>query len=457
MRKIGVLLSCLALLLGLCSCGGNDSDAVTVQSVASITGGGYIGAYNRFAGIVSARSETVIKKDDDRIIDEIKVEAGDHVEKGQVLFTYDTQAMQLSLEKAQLEVEQMQGNIKSLEAQKASLEKSRAAASAADQLDFTLEIKDIEAQLLEAQYNLSLKQKELEKLQAATDEGQVTSPVEGVVQSINADGSSGDSGDGSDSQAFMTLMETGEYRVKGTVNEYNRSLLEEGAKILVRSRTSDETWSGTVTKIDWDNPIKRQNNNYYSDSGSDTMSTSSNYPFYVDLDKTDGLMLGEHVYLEIDNGQTTQQDGIYLPAYYLNEIDEEQGTAWVWAANKRGKLEKRTVQIADYAEDQDCWLVTGGLAEDDLLAVPDDTLREGMRTQEYDPNAEPEPADMGGETDGMIGGDESGGIDNADDAGQMDAEAGDAEPVTGDGETDIATGEADPGDAPVDEAEGAVG
>ena len=105
MRKIGVLLSCLALLLGLCSCGGNDGDAVTVQSVSSITGGGYIGAYNRFAGIVSARSETVIKKDDSRIINEIKVEAGDHVEKGQVLFTYDTQAMQLSLEKARLEVD----------------------------------------------------------------------------------------------------------------------------------------------------------------------------------------------------------------------------------------------------------------------------------------------------------------------------------------------------------------
>lgn len=455
MRKIGVLLSCLALLLGLCSCGGNDGDAVTVQSVSSITGGGYIGAYNRFAGIVSARSETVIKKDDSRIINEIKVEAGDHVEKGQVLFTYDTQAMQLSLEKARLEVEQMQGNIKSLEAQKASLEKSRAAASAADQLNFTLEIKDVEAQLLEAQYNLSLKQKELEKLQAATDEGQVTSPVEGVVQTINAGGSSGNSGEGSDSQAFMTLMETGEYRVKGTVNEYNRSLLEEGAKILVRSRTSDETWSGTVTKIDWDNPIKRQNNNY-SDSGSDTMSTSSNYPFYVDLDETDGLMLGEHVYLEIDNGQTAQQEGIYLPAYYLNEIDKEQGTAWVWAANKRGKLEKRTVQIAEYAEDQDCWLVTDGLAEDDLLAVPDDTLREGMRTQEYDPNAEQKPADTDSETDGVTGGSEDG-TDTANGVGQMEADTGDVEPVTGDGETDISTGEADPGDMPADEAEGAVG
>ena len=275
------------------------------------------------------------------------------------------------------------------------------------------------------------------------------------MQSINADGSSGNSGEGSDSQAFMTLMETGEYRVKGTVNEYNRSLLEEGAKILVRSRTSDETWSGTVTKIDWDNPIKRQNNNY-SDSGSDTMSTSSNYPFYVDLDETDGLMLGEHVYLEIDNGQTAQQEGIYLPAYYLNEIDEEQGTAWVWAANKRGKLEKRTVQIAEYAEDQDCWLVTDGLAEDDLLAVPDDTLREGMRTQEYDPNAEQKPADTDSETDGVAGGSEDG-IDTANGVGQMEADTGDVEPVTGDGETDISTGEADPGDMPADEAEGAVG
>ena len=100
--------------------------------------------------------------------------------------------------------------------------------------------------------------------------------------------------------------------------------------------------------------------------------------------------------------------------------------------------------------------MTDGLAEDDLLAVPDDTLREGMRTQEYDPNAEQKPADTDSETDGVTGGSEDG-IDTANGVGQMEADTGDVEPVTGDGETDISTGEADPGDMPADEAEGAVG
>ena len=93
--------------------------------------------------------------------------------------------------------------------------------------------------------------------------------------------------------------------------------------------------------------------------------------------------------------------------------------------------------------------MTDGLAEDDLLAVPDDTLREGMRTQEYDPNAEQKPADTDSETDGVTGGSEDG-TDTANGVGQMEAD-------TGDGETDISTGEADPGDTPADETEGAVG
>ena len=97
-----------------------------------------------------------------------------------------------------------------------------------------------------------------------------------------------------------------------------------------------------------------------------------------------------------------------------------------------------------------------GLSQSIFVTVPDDTLREGLRTQEYDPNAEQEPADTDGETDGMTGGSEDG-IDTADGAGQMDADTGDAEPVTGDGETDVSTGEAAPGDMPADEAEGAVG
>lgn len=388
MQKRTGMFFCLVLLLMLCGC--KNTDAVTVESVASITGSGYIGASSRFTGVVAARSETVLQKDENRIIDEIKVETGDCVKKGQVLFTYDTQAMQLSLEKAQLEVAQTKGSITSLEAQKASLEKSRAAAEAAEQLQFTLEIKDIEAQLLEAQYNLSLKEKELEKLQAAMEEGQVTSPVEGIVQSIATEDNGDDMGDAG--QAFMTILETGQYRIKGTVNEFNRAALEEGAAVCIRSRISDAVWHGTVSKIDWDNPVKRANDYTQSE---DDMEISSNYPFYVDLEQVDGLILGQHVYVEVETAQNAQADnGMCLPSYYCNEVDEATGTAWVWAANQRGRLEKRTVQLGEYLEELDCWMITAGLSQEDLLAVPEDGLEAGMQTQVYDPNIAPEEADV---------------------------------------------------------------
>ncbi len=38
------------------------------------------------------------------------------------------------------------------------------------------------------------------------------------------------------------------------------------------------------------------------DQADDTTS-SSTYPFYVTLDSSDGLMLGQHVYIEMDEGQ----------------------------------------------------------------------------------------------------------------------------------------------------------
>ena len=401
MRKHVLFFLCLALLLGLAGCGSGSQDVASVQSVASITGVGYIGMNSRFAGVVAPQSETTITKDPNRVLEEVKVAAGDSVTKGQVLFTYDTDAMQISLEKAQLEVEQTQGTITSLETQKAQLEQSRANAPASDQLSFTLEIKDIETQLLEAQYNLSLKQSELEKLQNSMDEGEVTSPVDGVVQSVKNEGdNSGDGyytpeGDTGSAQAFITIVETGTFKIKGTINESNRSALDVGVPVLVRSRTDESVWHGTITNIDWDSPIQKEND-YYG-SSSDPMTTSSSYPFYIELEEDEGLLLGQHVYIELDAGQDSVSGSICLPSYYLNEIDEANLSAWVWAADKRGRLERRTVQLAEYLADQDSWIVTVGLTPEDLIALSDDALEEGMRTEEYDPNAfydEETPLDM---------------------------------------------------------------
>ena len=386
MQKRHILVLCGILLLSLFSgCGKSNPNTATVESVSSITGAGYLGQNNRFAGVVAPQSETVIKKEAERVISEIKVAVGDNVTAGQVLFTYDIAATQLSLEKAQLELTQTQNNIASLQTQKADLEKSRANAGSAEQLNYTLEIKEIQTQILEAQYNLSTQQQEVEKLQQAVEQSEVTSPVDGIIKTLKTDESSGmESGSSENSDAFITIMQTGTLQITGTINESTRSAFDVGSAVLIRSRVDDQSWKGTITKIDWDSPIEKTNTDY---SSSDPMTTSSSYPFYVELQEDDGLLLGQHVYIEADNGQEDQPEGIYLPAYYLNDIDEQAKTAWVWAANSKNKLERRTLTLGDYLEESDSWLITDGLTLEDLLAIPDDTLEEGMKTEEYDPNA----------------------------------------------------------------------
>ena len=54
----------------------------------------------------------------------------------------------------------------------------------------------------------------------------------------------------------MTLLSTGHYRIKGTINEQNRTSLNEGDAVIVHSRVDEnQTWKGTVSTIDLEHPI----------------------------------------------------------------------------------------------------------------------------------------------------------------------------------------------------------
>ncbi|MEA4964322.1 MAG: HlyD family efflux transporter periplasmic adaptor subunit [Oscillospiraceae bacterium] len=385
MKKLSALLAAAMLLAVLAGCGAQVEGEASVQSVSMICGLGSVGLVDRYAGTVSPRSETEIKKDDSKTVAEIKVAEGDSVKKDQVLFTYDSEAAQLSLEKAQLELEQLNNSVTSLESEKSDLEKEKAKASAAEQLSYTLEIQSTDTSIREANYNIGLKEKEIQKLQDSMENLEVVSPVDGRVQSLNADGGTDSTGN---TLPFMTVMETGDYRIKGTVDEANAGTITEGMAVIIRSRTDDSaTWNGTISSIDFENPVQDSNNNYYvSSSSSDEMTTSSKYPFYVDLQGADGLMLGQHVYIEPDYGQEAEQDAnqICLPSYYLNDVD---GSAWVWAQNDKEKLEKRTVTLGTYDEGADTYVIDGGLSAEDYIAFPDESLQAGMTCVPYDESA----------------------------------------------------------------------
>ncbi len=438
-RILSVLLAAGMLLALLSGCGSNSDVTVSVQSVGLITGTGSVGLMDRFAGLVEAGQTVSVEKDPDMQIKEILVTEGDEVTEGQILFAYDTETITLELEKKQLELEQLNASIETKTAQIESLEKEKKSASKSDQLDYTLQIQELQVDISEAKLNITAKEKEIQRVQKLLENAEVRSTVTGTVQSINQ------TTDGTDENGnplpFMTVSETGSFRVKGTVNEQNMAALSEGTQVTIRSRVDDTvTWTGTVERIDRDNPVKDQNNFYYD--GGDEMTRSSKYPFYVALDSDEGLMLGQHVYVE--PGQIDLDEQLmYLPAWFIQDAETDP---WVWAANSKDRLEKRKLTLGDYDPDADAWVVTGGLSPEDYIAFPDETCVQGASVVYYS------------EEDFSSGPDNEGEFEGGFEEGGSEGDFGEGEFEEGEFEGGFEEGEPEPGyeDVPV-EGEGEEG
>ena len=428
MRKkmTGILLTVVCLAICLTGCG-SFGETVPVLSVAEILGIGPIGMVDRHAGVVEAGETVSVNSDGTMEIAEIAVSEGDSVTKGQVLFSYETTALSLDVERMQLEVEQTNNTITTKKNQITALQKEQKTAASADKLQYTLQIQQLELDIKEAEYNVDAKEKEIERAKVKLADANVLSPVNGRIKAVNASGGS-DPMTG-EALPLITITESGDFRVRGTVNEMNAQAFMEGTAVVIRSRVDDTmTWTGSVTSVDWDNPVTNQNDYYYMPS--DEMTTSSKYPFYVQLDSDLGLMLGQHVYIEQDVGQTIggEDNAIYLPSYYLNDLETEP---WIWAANAKDKLEKRTVVLGNYDIEMDSYEVLEGLTLEDYIAYPDESCTAGANVR-Y-PGEEEELSEEVGE-EGLVEGEE----------GFVDGEEGlvDGEEGLLDGEEGLVDGEA---------------
>lgn len=177
----------LCLTVSLAGCGSNDT-AVYVQSVSNLTGMGGIAAGDRFPGMVVSENVTEIKKDSEKTIKEVLVKEGDDVNKGDKLFEYDTEELQLSLEKKQLELEQLNASIESYQQQIKELEKERGWASGSDKLQYTIQIQTTQVDMKEAELNAKAKQTEVSQAENLLKNATVVSPIKGRIQSINESG-----------------------------------------------------------------------------------------------------------------------------------------------------------------------------------------------------------------------------------------------------------------------------
>ena len=297
--------------------GGASGGAVayvdTISNIMGSTGGGN----DRYSGVVEAQQSVKVNKNQEKKIEQVFVSVGDQVIPTTVLFRYDVS-----------------------EAQKQIIQQK--------------------------QLDLAAKQKEI-------DTADVLANTTGIIKAINENSTDAQG----NATAFIEISQSGEFRVKGTIDETSITSISLGEEMIVRSRTDESKfWTGKITEIKTEPNVKQ--NDMYSMGGSSNSEKASTYPFYISLDSSDGLMLGQHVYLEKNNGTAVKKDGIWLDASY---IVMEGDKAYLWVANQNHRLEKREVEIGELDENLYQYEIKSGVSESDSIAWPMEDYKEGMQTE----------------------------------------------------------------------------
>lgn len=348
---------------------GNADDKVYVEKVSKLMEQ-YTGITNRYNGVVETQDSYEVNVDSSREVAEVLVKVGDLVEEGQPLVRYDTSDMDLQIKQAELDLEGIQNE---LDSQRNELENlaTEAILSGMDQFAYESERLSMENNIKQTQLDYDSKKLEVDKLKEQNTDNTLLSKKSGIVKEINEFGMD----NYGNSAAFMTIMQTGNYRVKGSIDEQNVWMIADGQKVIIRSRVDEnQTWTGTISKVDTDNIEKDDEENYYSES--ETISATK-YPFYVQLESVDGLLLGQHVYIELDEGQEKTKEGLWIYASYV--VEDETGT-YVWAANDKDRLEKRYVELGQFDEELGEYEILSGLTKKDYVTWPMPGLYEGVVT-----------------------------------------------------------------------------
>lgn len=354
----------------------DSEDAIYVDLVSAITGyGSGNGLIERYGGEVEPQATLEVKLEGDRKVAECFVKEGDEVKEGQRLFSYDTREDETKLAQAEIEIERAEGEIEISKRSIEQNEKDRKNAGAEEQLTYTTYILQEQNNIKQKEYEIKTKQLEIDQLKANISDAVVTADMAGIVQKINESGSSDSYSYSSDNDtpAYITILGAGDFRIKGSINEQNLNsgMIWEGMDMLVYSRVNDNrVWTGMITEINTDNKEEEEQNYYYYGDAAG----SSNYSFYVELDHSDGLILGQHVYMEENRGQNDQKSGLWLEEYY---VMQEGDDSFVWAAGKSNTIEKRSVVLGDFDEELQKYEIKEGLAAEDYIAYPSDGITEG--------------------------------------------------------------------------------
>ena len=351
--------------------GGSGGETVYVMPVSDGSGLG-AGGTDRYMGVVEAQSTVEIQVDTSKTVKEIYVAVGDEVQAGDLLFSYDSDAIVLEIDQLKLDIQRLESTISSNYTEIQDLRQQQASAPADMQLEYSLNIQTLQNEISSCQYSIKSKQNELASKRASLENTDVAAKVSGTVTAVPSKGDSTDYMEGQNSNSFK-IMESGEYLIKCTISELNLQMISQGAPVVIESRVDDKQWSGTIKSIDTSNTAGANTDEMgpVMEGGGES---ASKYYFYVSPDNSEGLFLGRHVIVSL--GGAKKAAGLYISGFFVCDAETDP---YVWK-DENGKLVKQPVTLGEFDEELYEYRIASGLEATDYIAYPDETLREGMKT-----------------------------------------------------------------------------
>ena len=373
---IAVLIICVVFFaIKYFSSGNTGNRKVYVSSVSEITGYGYLGLTNRYLGVVESQDILELKIDSDRELGEIFVNIGDDVTEGDKLYSLKTDDIVRQMRQVELDIEGMKNTIKSNKDEILLLEKEKSTVPAEHQIDYTLQIQSLWANISQTDYNIKTKQLEYDQLKKRLESSIITATLSGTVQTINEPKNDNSL---SEASVFMVIVKGGDFRVKGTISELNIHSISLGMPVILRSKIDEQrTWKGSIIEIDIGKPQSSEDDKFYFYGPESASSGASKYSFYTDISSTEGLMIGQHLTIEPDFGQGMRKEGLWLPSFFLIDTDSSPS---VFADNGKGKLAKKPLELGEYDESLDSYEIISGITLEDYIAFPEPDLVEGLAT-----------------------------------------------------------------------------
>ena len=377
-----------ALILGLTGCGGQTQ--VNVEQAGMLATAA--ASSDKFAGVVVSENAVEITRDTEKQIDELYVAVGDTVRINEKLFEYDTDTLSLTIDKQELEMDKLEQQIKDLNTQVKNPETQiKKEKDKSVKATLELQLRSVKVDLTTATYDKQSLQAEITYNKNMLKNAVVRSPIKGTIRSIDENGS-----------PYITIQQAGAFQVKGILNELSLNAgIMEGVGVTILSRTnSTQFWTGMVSMVDY-NAGSSGDQEDMMGFESDGMSTSTSYPFYITLDDTAGLLLGQHVYIQI-SAAAIGDELLRIPEGYVMDVvtDEETflTTGTVWSVDMETlKLTKATVTLGEYDPTYGTYVILDGITAESYLADPADAgVKEGAAVHllgelEYMGQTEPLP------------------------------------------------------------------